>query len=243
MNKIISILLSLATLLCASCSWEELPDISEIIEEEKKQEQYYGQAAADSANTDYKVMYEQNDSTKETSELASAKPSNEAENNDSLCCYVQVRGRLIIEGAAVLDYSHTCVTVEKIIVKAWIDDADSATIYQPEIWEGIAEPESAYEWSDMPEGVKYSPLPLLAQPIVITYEHECHIEAIVSYLVRTDDYTYVTDCRPDKHECTANGQPNGLKYEKLNVDVPLRLVTIQMGAAVSEEKDGLNQNK
>lgn len=201
-------LLIILTLL-ANCSWEEKPTL-------KKQ--------TESSNTE-DASYKANISRK----LDSV--------SDSTNCYVQVMGRLIVNNGNTVDLASTHVTVKRVVIQTEVDNNDSTFTYFPVIANDVAEPDSAYEWKTFPIGVKYTPRILLSEPVCVTYKEKLNVIISVHYLLRTSDYSRVTDCKPDLYVCSGQCKPIGLKDEKLCIDIPLVLTTIQIGAIVEDVTD------
>jgi len=200
----------LLMLLLTGCSWEEVPRFPE--------EPLSGS-----------IVAEHSDDTR----------TGDKENPADSClsCYLQLIGRVVVDGGQSLDLSQTCVTVMDVEVEVTRRNiACVTTVYHPVIRKEVAEPDSVSYWNKMPLGVGYTPARLLEQPFLITYQDSCDINVTVHYLLRTKEYSLVTRCIPDRYDYSFPVSLIGLKKEKVNIDVPVRLSTIQLNAVVVDGK-------
>ena len=196
----------LLLLLLTGCSWEEVPHFPE-------------------EPSSSSMVAEHSDDTRTGDKQNTA--------DSCLSCYLQLTGRVIVDGGQAVDLSQTCVTVKGVEVGVTRGKiARVTTVYHPVIRKEVAEPDSVSYWNEMPLGVGYAPARLLEQPLLIAYEDSCDINVTVHYLLRTKDYDAVCKCVPDRYDYSFPVSLIGLREEKVNIDVPVRLSTIQLNAVV-----------
>ena len=219
------IILLAATFVCFSCSWNEE---SEYLEKMKAYYQIHGEpedSIFTGSDADSTWVF--------SSSSVGQMSSTSATYPDSVRCDLLVEGRLIVDGGTSTDISDTYVTVEKIIVRAWIDGKDSVVVFCPEIDSKVAEPTEVLEWETMPECVNYRRKALSAEPVTITYKDYFYAEVEVCYVLRVRDKELAAGCAADHYWNTVRCGSSSLMDNQMTVLVPLELVTIQFNAAVS----------
>ena len=206
-----SFLLMAAMFLCAGCSWNY-----DGTEEMRAYYFTYTDSTDIISTTDYARQQDTDDAIRES--------------------YLQVEGKLLVNGGTSADISDTYVTVKEIIVNLWIDGKDSLVTIRPAIHEGVAEPSELGGWDMMPEGVGYDRRVLCEELIPFVYESSFRAEVTVCYILRVSDTMLVTNSSADQCWKTVKFNSIGLRGagEVINIVVPLNLVTMTFNAAIGE---------
>lgn len=218
------ILLLASIIVCVSCSWDEETEYS------KRMKVYY---QTHSESNDSTSSYRNADSTFIINNSSSGRALNSsAISPDSFNCELQIEGNLIVDGGTSTDISDTYVTVEKIVVRAWIDGNDDIIVYQPKIDSKVAEPAEVLEWENMPECVNYRRKMLTVEPVTISYKDYFYAEVEVCYILRIRDTYLASTCSADRYWNTVRFGSSNHMNSLIIIFVPLELITIQFGATV-----------
>ena len=208
-----------------SCSWDDETDSPEL------RKAYYQTQS-----------FENNDSTssgyRSDSVYVSRTTGISGTTADSVQCNLMVDGKLIVDGGSSSDLSDTYVTVEKIIVRLWIDGQTEPVEYYPETNKEVAEPSDVYAWGTMPQGIKYARKTLCEQPVAFSYRDYFYVEVNVCYMLRVRDTKLAAGCTADRYWCKKVGGSTNFREKSMNILVPLELHTIYFDATV----DGWSNN-
>lgn len=217
-----SIILLTATLMCVSCSMDEITDSLEM---RKAYLQAHGESQDSTSTGGYNSAYVR------SNPKGMATSNSTAE--DSTRCDLFIEGKLIVDGGTSSDISDTFVTVDEVTVNVFADGNEMVT-YCPEVHTDVAEPSEVFEWETMPIGLRYDPKKLSAEPLSICYKDYFYAEVTVSYILRVRDTKLAAGCMTDRCKRTVTCATSSRKENRMSVLVPLELRTIAISATVDD---------
>lgn len=202
------------TLMCVSCSWNEYTDSPEM---RKAYIQTHGESQDSTETGDNDSTYTLHSNIKGV--------------ENTTRCDLFIDGKLIVDGGTASDISDTNVTVEKIMVNVWADGKEMNTYY-PEINMEVIEPSEVFGWNNLPLGIKYERKRLDMEPLVIYYKEHFYAEVTVCYILRVRDPKLAEGCTAVRYRHTVKCESSNIKGNRINILVPLDLMTVQLDATV-----------